>query len=882
MSLLLVAASPAGAETIVVGAGGDLQAALNRAAPGDVILLQEGAEFVGNFVLPVKPAGTPIVVRSSAPDSLLPAAGQRLALGHLPLLARIRSANTAPALATAAGTAGWRLQYLEFGPNQNGTGDVLQIGDGSQAQNTLAAVPRGIHLSHVYVHGDPLLGQKRCIALNAADVTIRDSRIADCKAVGQDSQAIGGWNGPGPYVIENNYIEGAGENFLLGGSDPAIPYLVADGVTFRRNHVTRPMAWRSPILATPGAVTAGAEAGGTLPAGTYGYRVMARGPVGQGNTGRSTASATVTATLTSTGSVRIRWTPVTGATEYRVYGRTAGGENVYWRTTGAEFVDTGGAGLAEAVPTSPGTVWQVKNLFELKNARNVVVEDNIFENHWKEAQPGYAIVLTPRNSGGSCTWCVVEHVRFEFNLVRNVAAGFNILGYDVASTPSLQTHDITIRHNVFHDVVRTLGGNAWFALIGDEPRDLLIDHNTFDGNGSTFVYTYGGSSTSPRTITGAQFTNNATRHGSYGMGGSYFSYGLGILDNYYPGHVFTANYLAGGSASRYPVGNLFTGLFEDQFTDAAAGDFTLRSGSVLAGAGTGGTDIGADAARLAERVAGVVAGTMPGVATPPVAAFTASCSGLTCTFTDASSDADGALSAWSWTFGDGASSADANPTHTYAAGGTYVITLQVTDASGLTASQTATVTVGATNALPEARILAACDGLVCTFTDASVDSDGTVVSRVWRFEDGTTASGVTEPRRFAAPGTYAVSLEVVDDRGGAARVTESVTVTRIVYVASMTGTVSSSRNAWAADVTVTIHDQFGAPAAGVLVTAAWTGATKKTGTCTTGSAGQCTLSSGTLTAKRTSVTTTVTGLSAEDAVHRPTLDVVTSLTQIKP
>ena len=114
--------------------------------------------------------------------------------------------------------------------NQGGYGDILQIGDGSSAQNSLAKVPHHIVLNHLYVHGDRLLGQKRCIALNAAAVTIRDSYIADCKAVGQDSQAIGGWNGPGPYTIENNYLEAAGENFLLGGADPAITNLVADGV----------------------------------------------------------------------------------------------------------------------------------------------------------------------------------------------------------------------------------------------------------------------------------------------------------------------------------------------------------------------------------------------------------------------------------------------------------------------------------------------------------------------------------------------------------------------------------------------------------------------------------------------------------------------------
>ena len=98
------------------------------------------------------------------------------------------------------------------------------------------------------MHGDRYVGQKRCIALNAASVTIRDSYVADCKGVGQDTQAIGGWNGPGPYTIENNYLEAAGENVMFGGADPAIPNLVADGITVRRNYFSRPMSWRNPIM----------------------------------------------------------------------------------------------------------------------------------------------------------------------------------------------------------------------------------------------------------------------------------------------------------------------------------------------------------------------------------------------------------------------------------------------------------------------------------------------------------------------------------------------------------------------------------------------------------------------------------------------------------
>jgi hypothetical protein len=218
--LAVVFASPLYADTRIVRHGESLQSALNSAQAGDVILLEAGAEFVGNFVLPVKSGNVPIVVRSTS-SALLPHAGVRIKPEHQPLLARVRSPNTAAALRTAAGAHHWEVRYLEFGANQNGYGDIIQIGDGSSAQNTLDKVPHDLVLSHLYVHGDARLGQKRCIALNGAGVTIRDSHVSDCKGVGIDTQAIGGWNGPGPFLIENNYLEATGENVLFATASPS-------------------------------------------------------------------------------------------------------------------------------------------------------------------------------------------------------------------------------------------------------------------------------------------------------------------------------------------------------------------------------------------------------------------------------------------------------------------------------------------------------------------------------------------------------------------------------------------------------------------------------------------------------------------------------------
>jgi subtilisin len=78
---------------------------------------------------------------------------------------------------------------------------------------------------------------------------------------------------------------------------------------------------------------------------------------------------------------------------------------------------------------------------------------------------------------------------------------------------------------------------------------------------------------------------------------------------------------------------------------------------------------------------------------PPTASFTYSTSGLTVSFTDTSSDADGSVVAWSWNFGDGSTSTAQHPSHTYAADGTYTVSLTVTDNDGATGSTSQNVTV---------------------------------------------------------------------------------------------------------------------------------------------------------------------------------------------
>ncbi len=230
--------------TIQVPAGGNLQQALNNALPGDEIVLAAGATYIGNFTLPVKSGSGWILVRTAG---TVPPLGTRLTPRTAGGVARIFTNNTLPALRTGGATRGWRFVGIEFGVTSAITSmpAIVSLGDGSYVQNTLAKAPRDLIFDRVWVHGHPTLNLRRCIALNSAATAVISSTISECHDRGYDSQAIWGWNGPGPFLIENNYLEGSGENVGFGGATPAIPNLVPSDVIIRRNHIAKPDSWKT-------------------------------------------------------------------------------------------------------------------------------------------------------------------------------------------------------------------------------------------------------------------------------------------------------------------------------------------------------------------------------------------------------------------------------------------------------------------------------------------------------------------------------------------------------------------------------------------------------------------------------------------------------------
>jgi hypothetical protein len=483
----------------LVRAGSDLQAYIDRARPGDVLLLEPGATYVGNFTLPAlppQPSNIPaefITIRSAADDSNF-AGTDRVGPEHLKWMPILRSPSVESALATRPGAHHWRLQWLAFQANAEGAGNIISLGDGGDDLRDLAKVPHHLQLDGLIIRGDPAKGQKRGIGLNSADTTIRNSDIRDIKADGQDSQAICGWNGPGPFVIENNYLEAAGENVMFGGADPSIRDLVPSDITIRRNYMTKPLEWR-------------------------------------------------------------------------------------------------------------GSRWTVKNLLELKNARRVLIESNVFENNWVAAQTGYALLFKPQNQDGRAPWTEVTDVTFQFNIVRHSSSAISINGHDY-QYPSGQLRRLQIKNNLFFDIdAARWDGEGRFLKVGDGPADVVVDHNTVIQSGSVLQLYGSDKDGRPRVIQNFQLTNNLTLHNEYGIIGDSAGVGNTAIAAYLNHGDIRRNVLAGGDASRYPPDNLFPSVSElmSQFVDTAANDYRLRDTSRYRSAATDGSALGADIVSLKAR-----------------------------------------------------------------------------------------------------------------------------------------------------------------------------------------------------------------------------------------------------------------------------------------
>lgn len=238
---ITVCASTLCAANINVPAGGDLQGALNAAQPGDTVTIAAGATYTGHFQLRPNPSSQWITIQSSGAASL--PAGTRVAPSNASAMAKLVTPDGAAALQIAGGANFYRIVGLELTPAAGVYGqDIIQVGLGSETST--GQLPHDIDLDRVYVHGDPAAGSKRGVAMNGINVTVENSYFSAFTSTWQDTQAIAGWNGPGPFKIINNYLEAGTETVAFGGALPTIYGLIPSDILVQNNSFFKPLSWK--------------------------------------------------------------------------------------------------------------------------------------------------------------------------------------------------------------------------------------------------------------------------------------------------------------------------------------------------------------------------------------------------------------------------------------------------------------------------------------------------------------------------------------------------------------------------------------------------------------------------------------------------------------
>lgn len=394
---------PAGLATAgcTVTVTANLQGALDAAKAGDVLCLS-GA-FAGSFTLPQRSDSGWVVVRSL----LSPVApGARVRPSQRAQLALIRATASNAAITAAPRARGWYLRELEVTTDSSLstlTYSLIELPAGP----TIADYPRDLVLDRVYAHGWAHRPLRRCVSLQSAATAIINSWLDDCHEKGADSQAIVSWVGVGPFLIENNHLAGAGENIMFGGGDPKFAGVRPSDITFRRNHVYTPPAWKG--------------------------------------------------------------------------------------------------------------VWTKKNLLELKNAHRVLIEANVFDGSWGDAQTGTALLITSANQSGGCPWCGSADVTIRRNLIRRAAAPLVVAHHGDNPNVDTVTHRVAVIEN-FADSTVAYDYDGRHVQVY-KPRDVLFQRNTWIGRWAEGSAYAAGNQTEGGAGARLTFDGDLSTRGAYGIMG---------------------------------------------------------------------------------------------------------------------------------------------------------------------------------------------------------------------------------------------------------------------------------------------------------------------------------------------------------------------------
>lgn len=568
--LVVLVASPTvgSAATWPVSTSAGFQAALNQAIPGDIITIPAGSEISGNFTLPLKPAGPRISIRSSSADAFR--TGVRLdPRRDAGLLARIRTPNTTPAFRFDRAASGYEFVGLEIAATEGVyVTDLVVLGTG--LERLVTDLPNDVEIRHCWLHGSVTEGSKRGIRANARAFTLRDSYINDIKSKGQETQAVAWWAGPGPTLIENNYLEASGINILIGGAAPLTVAMLPSNIGIYGNYLNKPLAWRSEGWSAKNHFEV--KVGRNI---KFSYNVLENSWIS------AQVGFSINLKVVTCDTADYPWSVTKNVTiSHNAILNTANGITVTGTDTSRSTCWTAGAGT---MTTAGSLVLGTGTRFTL-------------------LQPGWRIT-----AGGQTR--TIASIASDTSLTVDSAFSPNIgapTAYTYNQPTAGQLSDLFVQENLVvasTAALQVLRGTKWTAF----------QQNTFIHSGTAVI-----ADVLPAS-NGLQLRANVfTNDTGMGIKGSGAAEGLGTISLYFPGSDISANILGNETDPKiYPPGNFLAATTAAiGMVDMANGNYALSASSPYAKKAPSGRDPGADINFINQMRTMAVTGTFNRLAVP--------------------------------------------------------------------------------------------------------------------------------------------------------------------------------------------------------------------------------------------------------------------------
>jgi uncharacterized protein (TIGR03437 family) len=466
------------AKTCTAAEVAEVQAALDDAWRGDTIKLQADRIFPSNrsLIITRRPGTDGYLTVTTTEDGRLPDPNTRITPAYAPLLPAIAVTSNG---AFALGLAGndrpaefIRLVGLRFTTTTSTQGPLLLIGNNGNEYDwpfprqpySASIQPDNIIVDRCLFDQDFSYFIRRLIAVHARRTTIINSYLDGARELNSDTQSISAVQGPGPLIVENSYIGGATENLIFGGEGPLFEE-AAFSADIRFNYFPKQeermrfSAWRPGMVVFKG-------------------RIIRPSSRQSGLTYQATNSGV-------TGNIEPLWPSGPG--------ETVTDNGIVWRRIGQ--------GNARTVS---------KNNFEIKSARNVRIQYNVFDRHWFDTDQNNNIVFKLSNCVEKTSTC---------QCVPEYSGSVNVNGRVVTSAdgkPLPNIHQATTNYGVNPSMIKINGTD--YEIESFEPADdLRLTLKTDAGVQSAVPYSYGQRGCRAAWDRDVIFQNNLVRSGIVGL-----------------------------------------------------------------------------------------------------------------------------------------------------------------------------------------------------------------------------------------------------------------------------------------------------------------------------------------------------------------------------